>query len=166
MWDRIEEWMRGTRSRCMDLLQYVDDLKMWGRQYVFLFEVEAEYLERLSAPDFVQTVENGVYEQPIYVWNVPEPLLVHVRREQDRLIFKLVEMRTFDLFVDGASRRFEERAMNFLVVDLRDRHAELRLQELPVGAHRNVRQEHDLLLAELARHLDLEQFRPSRSSLR
>jgi len=159
MWDELEEWMAGDRSRCMDLLQYVDGLRMWGRQYVFLFEVEAGYLEQLSRPDFVETFENGAYEEPRYVWDVPEPLLVHVERDEDRLIFKLVEMRTFDLLVDGVSRQFEERAMNFLVVDLEDGYAELRLQELPVGARRNVRAEHDLLLAEIKKHLALEKLR-------
>jgi hypothetical protein len=160
MWDLVEEWMAGTRAHCMDLLEYVDDLKLWGRQYVFLFEVEDDYVETLDRADFIRSLGNGGYEQPIYVWDVPEPRLVHVRREQRLLIFKLVEMRTFDLLVDDTREPFEERATNFFVVDLDDRHAELRLQELPVGAHRNVKAERDLLLAEIGKHVDLGQFRP------
>lgn len=162
MWDDVEAWMNGIRSRCVDLLEYVDDLKMWGRQYVFLFEIEDECVEQLSPPDYVQNLEGGKYEQPIYIWNATEPLLVQVKRELDRVIFKLVGLRKFDLVVEGVRTPFEERSTNFFIVDLADRCAELRIQELPIGARRNLRQERDLLLKEIRRCLDTDKLHPIR----
>src|SRR5207247_45038 len=162
MWSDLGVWIQGTRSRCMALLEYVDNLRMWGRQRVFLFEVEDEYVEQLDHPDFIHNLEDGAYEQPAYIWDAAEPRLVHVKREGDLLIFKLVEMRKFDRLINNVMVPFEERSTNFLIINLRHRYAELRLQALTTRPRKNMRAERDLLLKELRKHLDIDGFSPIR----
>jgi len=163
MWADIQAWLnQGDDSRCLDLLEYVDDLKMWGRQRIFLFEIngkQEEFMAQLSDPDFVRDLVGDVYDKPIYRWEADEPFLAHVKHTKDPdtgaplLVFKLIEMRNFDLLIDGKMSTYDERSTNFFVVNLKDSFAELRLQQLPTGAHRNLREERRLFEKEIKKHL-------------
>lgn len=168
MWADIREWVGSDDDRCRDLLKYVDELRMWGRQRVFLFEVEEPYAGRLSESEFVRGLVGGVYDKPIYRWETEKPLLVDIEHRVDPasgsplLVSKLVETRRYDLLIDDELKSFEERSTNFLIVDLREHFAELRIQELPAGARRSLRAERDLLREEIGRYLDFDKFTPIR----
>jgi hypothetical protein len=163
MWADIQAWLiQGDDSRCLDLLEYVDDLKIWGRQRIFLFEIngeQEEFTAQLSDPSFVRGLVGDVYDKPLYRWQADEPFLAQVKHATDpytgapMLVFELIEMRTFDLLIDGISKSYEERSTNFFVVNLEDSFAELRLQQLPTGAHRNLKEERRLFEKEIRKHL-------------
>lgn len=163
MWAVIQEWLSGgDTGRCRTLLEYTDDLKMWGRQRVFLFDMNGhrqELMRQLSNPDEVRTLVGDVYDHPKFQWKAPTPFLAEAKHTTDRytddplLVLKLIDMRKFDLVVDDRLETYEERSTNFFIVNLRHGFAELRLQQLPTGAHRNLRQERELIEEEIKRHL-------------
>ena len=103
MWAEIQSWVdKGDDSRCLDLLEYVDDLKMWGRQRIFLFEINGEkeeFITQLSDPEFIRNSVGDVYEKPLYRWEAGKPFLAEVKHTTEAdtgaplLIFKIIEMR-------------------------------------------------------------------------
>lgn len=167
MWGEIQKWLdQGDYSRCLDLLEYVDDLKMWGRQRIFLYEIvgkKEELTNKLSTPDFVRELVGDVYEQPVYRWEADKPFLAEVKHKTDAytgarlLVFKMVEMRKFDQLIDDNFEQHEERSTNFFIVNLDSGFAELRLQQLPVRAHRRIDEERSLFEEIIKKYL---KFKP------
>lgn len=168
MWSRIEEWLNQdpSGSRCRELWKYVDDLRMWGRQRVFLFELEEGYTKKLSEPAYVKKIVPDLYEKAAYIWEADDPFVAEVKHEEDSsthapiLVFKLIENRKFKLVVEGEEKPFDERSTNFFIINLQKGYAELRLQELPTGAVRNIGEERDLFTREIGKYLDLSQLKP------
>lgn len=170
MWADIEKWLRqGDDSRCLDLLEYVDNLKMWGKQRIFLFEIngnQRELINQLSDPDEDRKLVGDLYDNPVYHWNAPKPFLAHVKHTTDPdtgallLVFKLIEMHDYKLMIDGTAQTYEERSTNFFIINLRDGYAELRIQRLPVNANKKLKEERELLEAELRKYLDFDRFEP------
>lgn len=172
MWADIEAWLnqglnQGDDSRCLALLKYVDALKMWGRQSIFLFEIkgdEEKFTTRLSNPDLVRDLVGDVYDEPIYQWGAAKPFLAQAEHTTDSctgarlLVFKLIEMRKFSRLIDGGVKTDEQRSTNFFIVNLRDGFAELRLQKLPRRAHRRLREERELFEEEIRTYLGLDSF--------
>jgi hypothetical protein len=166
MWAEIQGWLgQGDSSRCGDLLQYVDDLKMWGRQRIFLYDIKGnreDLTKQLSSSAEVRKLElvGAAYNKPIYRWEASELFLAKAEHTEDPdtgaplLVLKFIETREYDV----ESTPHDERSVNFFIVNLRDGFAELRLQQLPTGAHRNLREERQLFEAEIARHLKLKRF--------
>lgn len=162
MWLDIEEWLsKGSDFDCITLLEYVDDLKMYGKQRIFLFRFECkEPILQLSNDDYVRGMVGEVFDKPIYEWQIDKPTLVHVKRTKDLyskdslLVFKFIEMRKFDLQIDNIIEQFEERSTNFFIINLSKGYAELRLQQLPTNALLNLREEYDLFIEEIKKCLD------------
>jgi hypothetical protein len=152
-WAAIATWMGACSARCKALLEYVDRLRMWGRQCIFLFEIDQSYVEELTGT--AQALRDGAFKQPVYTWDASEPLLVEVRREGDLLVFKLVELRKFDVVENGVLNTHEERSTNFFIVNLRGRYAELRLQILPTGARRDIKDERARFMQEIGKYVNL-----------
>jgi len=167
MWAEIESWLRQDPSRCRTLWEYVDGLRMWGRQRVFLYEVEAGFAEELKSPDRVRELVGSVYDHPLFQWETEEPFVASVKHEEApgagarRLVFKLIDNRSYKLLVEDKLELFAERSTNFFIVDLQNRHAELRIQELPTGAVRDIQEERRRLESVLGKSLDPERVKRS-----
>ena len=131
MWARIENWIDNDASRYEDLWEYVDDLRLWGRQRIFLYEVEKGYAADLSDQQYVKGIVGSVYNKPLFEWEAEEPFLAKVEHAEVEntvtppLIFKLIENRKYNLVIKGQSQTFEERSTNFFIINLQDRYAEL-----------------------------------------
>lgn len=170
MWADLETWLnKGDDSRCLALLEYLDNLKMWGKQRVFLYEIKGdrdELIAKLSDPAEIKNLTGNLYDNAVYQWAAPKPFLAHVKHTRDSytnaplLFFKFIEMRDYQLVINKLQQTFEERSTNFFIVNLRDGFAELRLQRLPIHASRNLRDEHELLEAEIGKYLDIDWFEP------
>lgn len=159
MWNDIEDWLKkGEDAECIRLLEYVDELKMWGKQRIYLFNIEGtdtvdQLSDELQIKQLVKVQQ--VLDNPIYQWELSKPTLVHVRRYQDPqtndslLVFKYIELRKFDFEEDGVVQTSEERSTNYFIINLSKSYAELRLQQLPTRAHLNYRREYDLFTSEI-----------------
>lgn len=170
-WAEIQRWVeQGDDSRCVELLEYVDDLKMWGRQRIFLYDIdseeeEEEFTEQLSDPEYVRDLVGDLYEKPVFHWEAGKPFLADVRHKKDPytgarlLVFKIIEMRIFDQLIDGSVQQLDERTTNFFIVNLQEGFAELRLQQLPVRAHRSINDERDLIEEEIKKYLNFDKFK-------
>ncbi|MEE9554778.1 MAG: hypothetical protein V3W18_10815 [candidate division Zixibacteria bacterium] len=170
MWENIQKWLKGgDMSRCQNLIEYTDELKLWGRQRVFLYDIRDEhkdYLADLSDPNYVRGRVGDAYDKPIYQWEAYEPFLArvkHIENEhtgESELVFKIIEIRMFDLVIDGKEQTFEDRSTNFFIVNLKSGHAELRLQRLPTGAQKRFKEELAIFEELLGKYLDFDKFRP------
>jgi len=169
MWAEIEKWVdQGDHSNCVDLLEYVDDLKMWGRQRIFLFEINGEkeeFITQLSNPDFVRNMVGDVYDKPVYRWEAGKPFLAEVKHTTDTstgaplLVFKIIEMRKFDQLIGDSVQQLDERSTNFFIINLQAGFAELRLQQLPVRAHRRLKDERELFEEVIKKYLNFDRFK-------
>jgi hypothetical protein len=162
----------GVELRCEALLHYIDQLKMWGKQHVFLFSLrrgEEHYRHDLADPGYIQGKLRqldleGRYEADICKWEAEEPYLVDVRYEKNRdnrvqwLVYKWVETRRFKVWEGDTLVDKEERSVNFFIVDLLDGTAELRLQSLKARPGKKLHEEYDLYIAQLKRLLDIRLF--------
>jgi hypothetical protein len=166
MWGRIEKWMDKNSSRCKALWEYVDDLRLWGRQRIFLYEVVRSYANELSNPEFVKELVGEVYNKALFKWEADKPFLAKVEHKEAEgtgaplLVFKLIVNQEFNLVIDNQNETFDERSTNFFIINLKKRHAELRIQEPPTGAVRDVREERDLLTTAIGQYLDFTKFKP------
>ncbi len=191
MWASIENWMDNDESRCRTLWEYVDDLRQWGRQRIFLYEVEESYAAKLSNSTDVKGIVRGVYyeveesyaarpsnptdseeivgsvhDEPVFEWEADDPFVASVKHTVAQstgdplLVFKLIENRKYNMVIDDKFEPAEERSTNFFIINLQNRHAELRIQELPTGAVRDVLAERDQLEAVIGKYLDMKKFDP------
>lgn len=170
LWLDIEEWLDGgDDSDCISLLEYVDDLRMWGKQRIYLFNIEnSNTIEQLSDERRIKQLVGDLYNNPIYKWQVNGPTLVYVEKTFDPqtndslLIFKFIELREYDIQVDGGIQALEERSTNYFIVNLSKAYAELRLQQLSTNAHLNYKQEYNLFITAIRKYLGglFNDFRP------
>jgi len=165
----IGVWLsKGNAFDCINLLEYVDDLKMWGKQRIFLFSIDYENAIQLSDIIRVRRMVGKVYDNPVYEWQIDKPTLVHVKKTKDSytedslLIFKFIEMRQFNRQIGINIKQFEERSTNFFIINLSQGIAELRLQRLPINAKLNLREEYDLFIEEIKKYLGdiFDRFKP------
>lgn len=172
MWDDIEDWLkRGNDSDCIRLLEYVDELKMWGKQRIYLFTIENEdTIEKLSDDQEISRLERvgRVYNNPVYEWELNTPTLVWAKKKVDfqsketLLILKFIELREFKFVVDGIVQTSEERSTNYFIINLTKGYAELRLQQLPTGANLKYKEEYIRFMAEISNCLgeSFNSFKP------
>jgi hypothetical protein len=172
MWNDIDDWLEGGKDiDCINLLEYVDDLKMWGKQRIYLFNIEnKDTIKKLSDEIQIKQLDKvrKVFDNPIYEWQLYKPTLVHVKKAKDSqtndslLIFKFIELRKFDFEENGAIQTSEERSTNYFIINLSKGYAELRLQQLPTRAHLNYRKEYNLFITEISKYLGVfyNSFKP------
>ncbi len=152
MWDDIEKWLaQGIVSRCKKLLDYVDSLKLWGRQRIFLFEIEnynQGFREQLHYLDVMDKLLN----KPVYDWDTEEPFIASISEDTNPhtnapiLVFKIIEMRKYDVLSNGAMVPHVERTTNFFIINLQEGFAELRLQKMPPRPEKSIKDEYLLFL--------------------
>jgi hypothetical protein len=148
-------------------LEYVAELMMWGRQRVFLYDIRGNreaLMEQLSSPAEVRKLVGAAYDNPIYRWEEKKLFLGEVEHTKDPdtgaplLVLKFIQTRGFDVEVNRILTPQEERSINFFMVNLQEGFAQLRVQQLPTRAHRNLNQERQLLEAAIGSHLKLRIF--------
>ena len=159
---------------CADLWSYIDELRLWGKQHVFLFELNGnrkQYTKDLKDPEYIKERlrkrgQEDVYGNDICYWKPSEVTLAQVKHTHNKnvnarqLIFKWIETREFRVEQDNILTTCDERSTNFFVVNLRNGYAELRLQRLPPFAIKNVQEEKRILEEEISRYLDYRRFTP------
>lgn len=161
-----------------NLADYLDELKMYGKQHVFLYalrEEQREYLDRLRDSDHVrdrlsQFGLGGLFNNSQLVWEVPELQLAEVRHffnaHEGLLLFKWVGSRRYDVRVPAEPGQEQvlqpktERTVNFFIVNLIDGTAEIRIQSLPSRAHRSLREELERFKKEIVKFIDFKFFSP------
>lgn len=167
-----------TRSRkppnFEDLVEYVDELKPWGKQCVSLYTLryaEKEYLRQLLNPDYIKerlskfNLEDR-YNNNICSWKSDTPFLSEVSHNFDYdknrgwLSFKWIQTRLFKAFVGPMLVTFDERSVNFFIIDLEDGSAQLRIQSLPSRPLKKLDQELKTYKKEIEKLLDFDRFSP------
>ena len=165
MYARVKRWMGRKADRCEALWEYVDYLRRrWGRQRIFLYEVDEDYAIELSNEENVKKKIGNVFDKPLFKWEADKPFLAGVKYAEadgsgtSLLIFKFVENRKY--IPTGQIKEFIERSTNFFVVNLKNHHAELRIQNLPTGAVKDIRQELLQLQSVIREYLDFKRMHP------
>jgi hypothetical protein len=169
-----------------DLVDYVDNLKMYGKQHVFPHELKEgheDYLEELRDPrNVAKRLPQSDSEEPTrdpdvlwykLVWKAPKPELAEVRHSfaggQGELSLKWVATRDFavpvKVQVPGGPPvpRFvlqQERSVNFFIVNLGDGTAEIRIQTLQPFPARDLKAELGTYRAEADSIVRLDCFTP------
>lgn len=157
-----------------DLVEYVDELKLWGKQCVSLYTLryaEKEYLKQLLDPDYIKerlskfNLEDR-YDNNICRWKSDTPFLSEVRHNFDyenkrgKLSFKWIQTRLFEAFVGPILVTFDERSVNFFIIDIEDGSAQLRIQSLPPKSLTTIGRELQTYTQEIERLLDFHRFSP------
>jgi len=155
-----------------DLVEYVDELKPWGKQSVSLYTLrydEKEYLKKLLDPDYIKECLSKLedrYNNNICRWKSDTPFLSEVRHNFDYqnkrgwLSYKWIQTRQFLDFVGPVLTTFEERSVNFFIIDLADGSAQLRIQNLPVRSLTTIEAELQTYTKEIEKLLDFHRFSP------
>ena len=157
-----------------DLVEYVDELKPWGKQCVSLYTLrysEKEYLKQLLDPDYIKerlskfNLEDR-YNNNICRWKSDTPFLSEVRHNFDHknkrgwLSYKWIQTRLFQAFVGPTLVTFDERSVNFFIIDLEDGSAQLRIQSLPPRSLTTIGAELQTYTKEIEKLLDFHRFSP------
>ncbi len=158
---------------CHQLYSYIDELRMWGKQQIFLYKFKPAdkndtFLNELSKPAYIQenlknkNVEN-VFENNICYLKSEKPILAHVYYENKnnktvKLIFKWIMTRKYFKLVGKTYMPREIRSTSFFVVNLLDGFAEIRLQQLPPNPNLNPMQERDMYIKEINKYIDFHKF--------
>lgn len=160
-----------------DLSDYIDELKMYGKQHVFLYELKGDhkdYLNELRNPHYIKErlrqfdLEN-LFNNPKLAWQAPEPKLAEVGHSfkdgEGLLLFKWVETRGFlDKWIDDRGIPHytlkDERSANFFIVNLKDGRAQIRIQTRQPSPVRKLREELDIYRKEISRLIRLSRFTP------
>lgn len=168
------------------LVAYLDELKPYGRQLIFLWRLkprEKDYLLKISDENYVRgllrnpTMEGrgaeGHLNSDKLIWRSPTPELAEVRHsdlsKEGLLRFKWVATRTY--FVRKKDRApntppiFKpktQRAVTFFAVDLRNGDSELRIPSLPNDGIRlpTPREEFEKYRREVEKFIELDRFAP------
>lgn len=157
-----------------DLVEYLDELKPWGKQCVSRYALrytEKEYLKQLLDPDYIKERLSKLnlkdrYNNHICRWDSDTPFLSEVRHNFDYdnkrgwLSFKWIQTRRFRILVDDAYRIFKERSVNFFIIDLEDGSAQLRIQSLRSKPLKKIEQELQTYTEEIEKLLDFHRFSP------
>lgn len=162
-----------------DLVEYVDELRPWGKQCVSLYALrydEREYLKQLLDPDYIkerlgdkerlgENLEDR-YNNNVCRWKSNTPFLSEVRHNFDYdnkrgwLSFKWIQTRKFQKLVGVMLKTFEERSVNFFIIDLADGSAQLRIQTLPSMPLKKLDQELQTYTKEIEKLLEFHRFSP------
>jgi len=157
-----------------DLVEYVDELKPWGKQCVSLYALrytEKEYLKQLLDPGYIKerlsefNLEDR-YNNNICRWKSDTPFLSEVSHNFDYdkkrgwLSFKWIQTRKFKELVGDRLKTFEERSVNFFIIDLEDGSAQLRIQSLPSRPLKKIEQELQAYTEEIEKLLEFHRFSP------
>jgi len=175
--DIIRRRIRGKKPPFLkDLVEYTDHLRMWGRQHIFLFYLDQKHhqqLEALRDPEYVRGILKNLklgnrFNRNLFIWDAPEPTLAEVRHHYDQaeggeLFFKWVETREYiEKIPDKVGLRRpvlrKERSVNFLIIDLKNGNAQLRIQILQNIAEDNLRRQHELYKEEINNLISFELF--------
>jgi hypothetical protein len=131
-----------------DLIEYLDELKMWGRQCIVCYTLRnarktklgKTYLGDLRNPDYIEKrlgKQRNRFNNHICRWESNRPFLSEVKhnydakKERGELSFKWVQTRRFTRMIGNHLQIFRERSVNFFIVNLKDGSAQLRIQVLP-----------------------------------
>ncbi|MDH3997863.1 MAG: hypothetical protein OET90_03390 [Desulfuromonadales bacterium] len=168
MWEHIGEQICHDAAKCQSLWEHVDQLRLWGKQRVFLYRIDATYIRELSNPNYVRKLVGSVFNKPLFKWEALPPFLARAeyvrdpQTEERLLVFKYIENRTYfkrgEHPTDGAVREME-RATNYLRINLDSGHAELRMQKLQAGAENDALEERKLLEEAIGETLDMGKFK-------
>ena len=159
------------KPNCSDFVSYLDEIKNWGRQYVFLFSIsnDKKTLSRLSSADYIKKCLKEAkledrYNKNICFWEVPEPTLAEVkhipkkRNVRGQLSFKWIETFRFNRVRKGAFQTFFVRTTNFFIVNLEDHSAQLRIEQPHSRSKRLLKQRFDFYIKEVNRLLGASIF--------
>lgn len=131
------------------LVSYVDELRMWGKQYVVLYKLKnlnktqnMKFLAELAQPIKRKSVlkngkANEIFIKKTFCWASPIPFLSEVKYKYNLkdeswiLTYKWVRTRNFNMLVNNVMRLRQERSVNFFIINLKDGSAQLRIQTLP-----------------------------------
>ncbi|MFC1493022.1 hypothetical protein ACFL6O_03615 [candidate division KSB1 bacterium] len=166
---------KNTPPLYKDLAYYLDTLKMYGRQHIFLFNLkkgEEAYLDDLSKPENIlkklrkYKMENR-YNNNFFIRDIAGPCLANVRHvnvikeESHLLTFKWIETRAFMKKVGSYDYiKKYERAVNFFTIDLTNGFAELWIQLLQSNSFRDLSGEYEVYVNEISKYIDLDKFDP------
>ena len=158
-----------------DLVEYVDELKLWGKQNISLYTLkyaEKSYLKQLVNPEYIKERLRKLkledrYNNDVCQWESDTPFLSKVSHNFDSqnyrgwLSFKWIQTRRFNQLVGIMLRQFEERAVNFFIINLEDGSAQLRIQSLPPMPQKKLNQEIQTYKQEIEKLLDFDRFSPA-----
>ncbi|MCP4684694.1 MAG: hypothetical protein GY867_04520 [bacterium] len=162
-----------NKPNCRDLVKYLDKLKMWGRQNIFLYNLkahESSYLDDLLDPEYIKDrlqragLEDR-YNRDLCIWESDQPCLSQVihgpqpRGRGDWLSFKWVHTLQYQKLVLGVPQFLRYRSVNFFLIDLLTGHAQLRIQKLPPRALMDLKRLEREYTALLEQFVELERFR-------
>lgn len=170
-----------------DLADYIDELKMYGKQHVFLYELKGDhkdYLNELRDPHYIKEElsrfdMDKLFNNGKFVWEAPEPKvpgptspkpeLAEVRHSfkdgEGLLLFKWIETRRYEeeTFDENGIRQYPpkyERSANFFVVNLKEGTAEIRVQKMQSRADNKLSEELDVYKKEISRLVRFSNFSP------
>ena len=161
-----------------DLVNYLDELKMYGKQHVFLYTLkraQSDYLNKLRKSTYVKNRLKiyrlmFLYNNKRMVWNSQNPKLFEVEhsyyKEKGELVFKWVETRRFFKNVTKNPNnppRFiikTERSVAFFLVNLKNGNAEIRIQCLQSRSTRTLKQELETYKNEIKKFVEFHLFSP------
>lgn len=158
-----------------DLVEYIDELKMYGRQHVFLFTLkndQEKYVEQLANPDYVRQrlhehdLENR-YNNHIcqWEWKNKLPFLSEVKYiygekgQAEQLIYKWVETRFYWKKHDKKFIHEDERAVVFFIINLENGSSQLRIQLLQPNAGKDLEEEFNLYRKAIKQILEFDHFK-------
>lgn len=170
----IKDSVLEQKASCEYLLEYIDGLKMWGKQHIFLFSLkkeEKDYLEKLVEPGYIENrlKELGLkacYNNNICIYKTEKPFLAELLNPpvQDgvdrRLIFKWIETRQYEKKIKKTIVIKEERSVNFFLVNLENGNAELRLQILQPNPFKKLEDEYAIYIEEIKKLIEFHHFSP------
>lgn len=148
-----------------DLVDYMDQLKMNGKQHIFLytFKGSQEYLNELHNPGYIKKRlrkfnPKNLFNKSKLVWNAPKPKLAEVKHSfkngEGRLLFKWVKSRSLPAGLP------KERSVNFFIIDLKDGNSEIRIQSLQTESQQVLRDELKIFKEEISKYINFNLFSP------
>ena len=155
-----------------DLVDYLDELKFFGKQRIFLYSLKGEHVNYLDDLNDTQHIKKQIAEheqQDVFnngklVWRASEPQLAEVKHHYEngrgKLIFKWIQTRYY--IQDGGFPVItgSERSGSYFVVDLENGEAEIRIQSLKSKSLVSIRQQFDLYVEEIKKYINLDKFNP------
>ena len=179
MLNRIQNEIIGPKERLHfeDLVEYLDELRLWGRQCVVLYALKnvgkkndgEKYLEKLRSPEYIKERlgrQKNRFNNNVCRWKANKPFLSEVRHNFDKknkrgeLSFKWVQTRQFEKLIKRTYQTFDERSVNFFIINLEDGSAQLRIQSLPDRSLTTLGEELQTYTKEIEKLLDFDHFTP------
>jgi hypothetical protein len=158
----------------VDLVLYLDKLKVYGKQHVIMYklknpedEATKAYLDELrqskKGKDLLSNNEVSTKFNKIYChWTAKTPFLSEVSHTYNtatktgKLIFKWVYTRGYQ--ITGVPEDQQERSVNFFIINLENGTAELRIQTLPVMPYLDFNTELLIYESAISKLIDFDKF--------